>query len=47
MFWPKTGATHHLPDISRTIKGLVVRNGWDLEPLDCKTSSIFHAEIMY
>ena len=36
---PKTGATHYhaqlgLPDKGRVIKGLVVRNSLDLEPLD-------------
>ncbi len=38
MPWPKTGAIHHaelgLPDKVRAIKGLVVCNNWDLEPLD-------------
>ncbi len=36
MPWPKKGATqdHGLPDKSRVIKGLVVCNNWDLEPLD-------------
>ncbi len=39
MPWPQTGATHYyaqlgLPDKGRAIKGLVVCNNWDLEPLD-------------
>ena len=39
MPWPLTGATHYhaqlgLPDKGRAIKGLVVYNSWDLEPLD-------------
>ncbi len=39
MPWPKTDATQYhaqlgLPDNGRTIKGLVVCNNWDLEPLD-------------
>ena len=39
MPWPKTGATQYhaqlgLPDKGRAIKGLVVCNNWDLEPLD-------------
>ena len=39
MPWPKTGATQYhaqlgLPDKGRAIKGLVVCNRWDLEPLD-------------
>ncbi len=39
MPWPQTGATQYhaqlgLPDKSRAIKGLVVCNDWDLEPLD-------------
>ena len=39
MPWPQTAATHYhaqsgLPDKSLAIKGLVVRNNWDLEPLD-------------
>ncbi len=39
MPWPQTGATQYyaqlgLPDKGRTIKGLVVRNNRDLEPLD-------------
>ena len=39
MPWPKTGATQYhaqlgLPDKGRAIKGLVVCNSWDLEPLD-------------
>ena len=39
MPWPHTGATQHhaqleLPDKVRAIKRLVVRNNWDLEPLD-------------
>ena len=39
MPWPKTGATQYhaqlgLPDKGRTIKGLVVCNNLDLEPLD-------------
>ena len=36
---PQTGATQYhaqlgLPDKGRAIKGLVVFNSWDLEPLD-------------
>ena len=39
MPWPKTGATQYhaqlgLPNKGRVIKGLVVYNDWDLEPLD-------------
>ncbi len=39
MPWPQTGTTHYhaqlgLPDKGRAIKGLVVCNGWDLEPWD-------------
>ena len=39
MPWPQTGATQYhaqlgLPDKGRAIKGLVVCNNWDLEPLD-------------
>ena len=39
MPWPQTGATHYHPqlgnpDKGRAIKGLVVCNSWDLEPLD-------------
>ncbi len=39
MPWPKTGATQYhaqlgLPDKGRAIKGLVVVNSWDLEPLN-------------
>ncbi len=39
MPWLQTGATHYhaqlgLPGIGRAIKGLVVCNNWDLEPLD-------------
>ncbi len=39
MPWPKTGATQYheqlgLTDKGREIKGLVVCNSWDLEPLD-------------
>ena len=39
MHWPQTGATQYqaqleLPDKGRAIKGLVVCNNWDLEPLD-------------
>ena len=39
MPWPQTGATHYNaqlghPDKGRIIKGLVVFNNWDLEPLD-------------
>ncbi len=39
MSWPQTGATQYnaqlgLTDKSRAIKGLVVCNNWDLEPLD-------------
>ena len=39
MPWPQTGATQYhaqlgLPDKGRTIKGLLVCNNWDLEPLD-------------
>ena len=39
MPWPKTGATQYhaqlsLPDKGRAIKGFVVCNSWDQEPLD-------------
>ncbi len=39
MPWPLRGATQYyahlgLPDKVRTIKGLIVCNNWDLEPLD-------------
>ncbi len=39
MPWPKTGATQYhaqlgLQDKGHAIKGLVVYNSWDLEPLD-------------
>ena len=39
MPWLQTGATQYhaqlaLPDKGRAIKGLVVCNNWDLEPLD-------------
>ena len=35
MPWPQTGATQlGLPDKGRVIKGLVLCNNWDLEPLD-------------
>ena len=39
MPWPQTGATQNyaqlgIPDKGRAIKGLVVCNDWDLEPLD-------------
>ena len=38
MPWLQTGATQYyaqgLPDKGRLIKGLVVYNTWDLEPLD-------------
>ena len=39
MNWLQTGTTQYhtqleLPDKGRTIKGLVVYNDWDLEPLD-------------
>ena len=39
MPWPQTGATQYqaqlgLPDKVRAIKGLVVCNNYDLEPLD-------------
>ena len=39
MPWPQIGVTHYLaqlglPDKGRAIKGLVVCNSWDLEPLD-------------
>ena len=39
MPWPQTGATQYhaqlgLPDKGRAIKGFVVCNYWDLEPLD-------------
>ena len=39
MPWPKRGATQYhaqlgLPHKSRAIKGLVVCNNWNLEPLD-------------
>ncbi len=39
MPWPKTGATQYhaeigLPDIGRAIKGLIVCNNWDQQPLD-------------
>ena len=35
MPWPQTGTTqyHALPDKLHAIKGLVVCNNWDLEPL--------------
>ena len=38
MTWPQTGATQYhaqlgLPDKGRAIKGLVVYNNWDLQPL--------------
>ena len=43
MPWPQTGATHYhaqlgLPGKGRAIKGLVVCNSWDLEPLDLLNS---------
>ena len=43
MHWPKTGATQYhaqlgLPDKGRAIKGLVVCNSWDLEPLNLLNS---------
>ena len=39
MPWPQTGATQYhtqlgLPEKGHAIKGLVVCNDWDLEPLD-------------
>ena len=39
MPWPQTGATHYHAQLGllykdRAIKGLVVCNSWDLEPLD-------------
>ncbi len=39
MTWTKTGTTQYhallgLPEKGRTIKGFVVCNNWDLEPLD-------------
>ncbi len=39
MPWPETSATQYhaqlgLPDKGRAIKGLVVFNNWDLEPLN-------------
>ena len=39
MPWPQTGTTHYhaqlgFLDKGRTIKGLVICNNWDLEPLD-------------
>ena len=39
MPWPEIGTTQYhaqlgLPDKGRAIKGLVVCNNWDLEPLD-------------
>ena len=39
MPWSQTGKTHYhaqlgLPDKGRGIKGLVVCNDWDLEPLE-------------
>ncbi len=39
MPWPQPGGTQYhaqvgLPDKGRAIKGLVVCNNWDLEPLD-------------
>ena len=42
MPWPQTGETQYhvqlgLPDKGRAIKGLVVCNNWDLEPLDLPT----------
>ena len=41
--WSKADATHYharseLPDKGRTIKGLVVGNSWDLEPLAKRSS---------
>ena len=33
MPWPQTGATQY-SEKGRAIKGLVVCNNWDLEPLD-------------
>ena len=43
MPWPQTGATQYhaqlrLPNKGRVIKGLVVSNNWDLEPLDLLNS---------
>ncbi len=39
MNWPQTGATQYyaqlrLPDKDLTIRGLIVYNGWELQPLD-------------
>ena len=39
MPWPQTDATQYhaqlgLPDKGRVIKGMIVCNNWDLEPLD-------------
>ncbi len=44
MPWPKTGATQYyaqlgLPGKGRAIKGLVVCNNWDLNPLDLRYQS--------
>ena len=41
MTWSKTEATHYhaqleLPDKGCAIRGLVVCNNWDLEPLDLR-----------
>ena len=43
MPWPKTVATQYhaqlgLPDKGHAIKGLVVSNGWDLDPLNLLNS---------
>ncbi len=41
MPWPQTGATDYhaqlgLPDKCRAIKGLIVCNNWDPQPLDLR-----------
>ncbi len=33
MPWPKQAQKIRLPDKGRTIRGLIVCNGWDLDPL--------------
>ncbi len=34
MPWPKMGVTHHPALLGLPDEGIVVCNGWDLEPLD-------------
>ena len=34
MPWPRTGTTQNHTQLELPDKGLVVRNNWDLEPLD-------------